>query len=157
MTLDLLDHHRGSADTYSWMPPFDWSMAYVNARWWDEVRYYVDDPWFVQVVEDGAEVARVEFDDPGDINPDYTGVPTIGPDRLEIQFIEVALAARGRKIGTQVVQMLAERHPDRRLFAYSQDADRFWTRLGWERFDHPEGDWRSLFIQPIRVVLASQS
>ncbi|ORV63743.1 N-acetyltransferase [Mycobacterium gastri] len=84
-------------------------------------------------------------------------MPTIGPDRLEIQFIEVALAARGRKIGTQVVQMLAERHPDRRLFAYSQDGDRFWARLGWERFDHPEGDWRSLFIQPTRVVLASQS
>ena len=40
---------------------------------------------------------------------------------------------------------------------YSQDADRFWARLGWERFDHPEGDWRALFIQPARVVLTSQS
>jgi ribosomal protein S18 acetylase RimI-like enzyme len=150
MTVDLVDHHRGSADKYSWMPPFDWSMAYKNERWWDEVRYYVDDPWFVQVVENGVEVARVEFDDPGDINPDYTGVPTIGPERLEIQFIEVATAARGRKIGTQVVQMLAERHRDRRLFAYSQDADRFWARLSWDRFDHPDGDWRALFIQPLR-------
>lgn len=157
MPLDLVDHHRGSADTYSWMPPFDWSMAYVNERWWDEVRYYVDDPWFVQVVEKGAEVARVEFDDPGDINPDYTGVPMIGPERLEIQFIEVTTAARGRNIGTQLVHMLAERHRERRLFAYSQDADRFWARLGWQRFDHPEGDWRALFIQPARVVLASQS
>jgi hypothetical protein len=26
------------------------SMSYENERWWDEVRYYVDDPWFVQVV-----------------------------------------------------------------------------------------------------------
>ena len=150
MTVDLVDHYRGSADKYSWMPPFDWSMAYKNERWWDEVRYYVDDPWFVQVVENGVEVARVEFDDPGDINPDYTGVPTIGPERLEIQFIEVATAARGRKIGTQVVQMLAERHRDRRLFAYSQDADRFWARLSWDRFDHTDGDWRALFIQPLR-------
>jgi len=33
----------------------------------------------------------------------------------------VATAARGRKIGTEVVQMLAERNRDRRLFAYSQD------------------------------------
>jgi ribosomal protein S18 acetylase RimI-like enzyme len=65
---------------------------------------------------DGVEVARVEIDDPGDINPDYTGVQTIGPERLAIQFIEVATAARGRKIGAQVVQMLAERHRDRRLF-----------------------------------------
>ena len=44
MTLDLVDHHRGSADKYSWMPPFDWSIAYENERWWDEVRYYVEDP-----------------------------------------------------------------------------------------------------------------
>jgi len=90
MTVDLVDHRRGSADKYSWMPPFDWSMAYENDRRWDEVRYDVDDPWFVQVVGDSVEVARVELDDPGNINPDYTGVPTIGPERLEIQFIEVA-------------------------------------------------------------------
>jgi hypothetical protein len=112
MNVDFVDNHRGSADKYSWMPSFDWSTAYENERWWDEVRYYVDDPWFVQVMEDGVEVARVELDDPGDVNPNYTGVPTIGPERLEIQFIEVAIAARGRKIGTQVVQMLAERLQD---------------------------------------------
>jgi len=53
-------------------------------------------------------------------------VPAIGPERLEIQLVEVATAARGRKIGTEVVQMLAERNRDRRLFAYSQDADIFW-------------------------------
>jgi hypothetical protein len=53
--------------------------------------------------------------------------------------------------------LLAERHRDRRLFAYSQDADIFWGRLGWARFDHPEGDCRALFIQPARVLLASQS
>ena len=51
----------------------------------------------MQVVGDGVEVARVEFDDPGDINPEYTGVPKLGAERLEIQFIEVATAARGRK------------------------------------------------------------
>jgi len=44
------------------MPPFDWEIPYENERWWDEVRYYADDPWFVQVLEDGVEVARVECD-----------------------------------------------------------------------------------------------
>ena len=57
MTLDLVDHHRGSADKYSWTPPSDWSIAYENERWWDGVRYYMEDPWFVQVVENGVEVA----------------------------------------------------------------------------------------------------
>jgi hypothetical protein len=86
------------------------------------------------------------LDDPGEINPDYTGVPTIGLERLEIQLIEAT--ARGRGSGSRVVQMLAERYQNRRLFAYSQDTDSFRARLGWERFRHPEGDWRALFIQP---------
>jgi GNAT superfamily N-acetyltransferase len=146
MPLEFVDHRRGFADKYSWCPPFDWSVAYENSHWWDEVRYYVDDPWFIRVLEDGMEVARVEVDDPGDINPDYTDVPTIGPERLEVQLIEVASAARGRGVGTRVVQALAEQHRDRRLFAYSEGADRFWVKLGWDKFDHPDGG-RALFIQ----------
>jgi hypothetical protein len=143
----FIDLRRGSADKCSWLPPFDWTAAYENERWWDEVRYYVDEPWFGQVLEDGVEVARVELDDPGNINPDYTDVPTIGGERLEIQLIEVATAACGRGIGARVVQALAEQHRDRRLFAYSEGADRFWVRLGWEQFVHPDGGYRTLFIQ----------
>lgn len=59
-------------------------MAYENERWWDEVRHYLDHPWFVQVVEDGVEVARVELDDPGDINPDL-GLRRRVPIRHEFQ------------------------------------------------------------------------
>ena len=151
MDLELIDCCRGSADKYSWLPPFDWSVAYENERWWDEVRHYhVGEAWFVQVLEDGVEVARVELDDPGGINPTYANVPAIGPERLEIQFIEVAAGVRSGGIGTRVVQALAERHRDRRLFAYSEGADRFWASVGWERFDHPDGHHRPLFIQTPR-------
>jgi hypothetical protein len=83
MSLEFIDHRRGSADRYSWTPPFDRSVVYENERWWDEPRYYsVGEPWFVQVREGGVEVARVEFDDPGGINPEYTGVPELGGQRL---------------------------------------------------------------------------
>lgn len=92
-------------------------------------------------------MARVELDEDVDIEH-YADVPVIGMERLEIQLIEVAAAACGRGIGTWVVQALALRHRDCRLLAYSEGADRFWARLGWERFDHPDGDWRALFIQP---------
>lgn len=131
------------------MPPFDFDTAYENERWWDDVPYPFDDPWYVQVLEDGAEVARVELDDPGGINPEYADGPELGPERLEIQFIEVATASRRLGLGTRVVQALQERHPDRRLFAYSEEAHGFWASLGWERFDHPEGEQfrRPLFIQ----------
>lgn len=153
MTLQFVDHRRGSADKYSWVPPFDWSVGYENDQWWDDVRYYhVSEPWFVQVLEGGVEVARVELDDPGGINPEYIGVPGLGDERLEIQLIEVATAAARRGIGTRVVQGLAELHRDRRLFAYSEEADEFWASLGWDRFDHPDGPQfqRPLFIQPAR-------
>jgi GNAT superfamily N-acetyltransferase len=151
MSLQLVDHHRGAASKHSWLPPFDWSVAHQNERWWDEPRHYsVGEPWFVQVLEDGDEVARIELDDPGGINPQYANVPKLGAERLEIQFIEVATAARGRSVGMQVVSALERRHPDRRLFAYSEKAHEFWVSVGWERFDHPEGEQfhRPLFIQP---------
>lgn len=149
MTVKLVDLHRGGADRYVWAPPFDRATVYVNEHWWDRTCVYDDSPWYVQVLEVPAEVARVELDDPGGINPEYAGVPELGPERLEIQFIEVATTAQGRGVGTAVMRALEKRHADRRFFAYSEGAHEFWASLGWERFDHPEGEQfhRPLFIQ----------
>jgi hypothetical protein len=148
--LKLIDHRRGPADDRGWKPPFDFAVDYAHPHWWN--RQLGEDPWFVQVLEGDVEVARVEFDDPGGINPSYANVPELGDERLEIQFIEVASAACGRRIGTQVVRRLADRHPDRRLFAYSEEADRFWASVGWEPFYDPGPGpvGRTLFIQPLQ-------
>jgi hypothetical protein len=104
---ELIDHRHGADSKYSWLPPFDWTVVYENERWWDEPRhYYVGEPWFVQVLEDGDEVARVELDDPGGINPQYTGVPELGAERLEIQFIASTprpAAVRVQRGGAQVL------------------------------------------------------
>ena len=116
----------------------DSAVAYANEQWWDDAPYLVEDPWYVQVLEAGIEVARVELDEEVGIEH-YAAVPAIGAERLEIQFIEVAMAARGRGVGTRVVRGLAERHPGRRLLAYSEGADGFWASLGWERFRPSEG------------------
>jgi hypothetical protein len=50
-----------------------------------------------------------------------------------------------------MVKELERRFPNRRLLAFSEEADGFWTSLGWERFDHPDGPrfYRPLFIQPV--------
>lgn len=149
MPLQFVDYHRGVADRYSWMPPFDSNVTYENRQWWDHVRYGEDDPWFVQVLEDDTEVARVELVEDGGVNPAYVGVPVIGDERLMIHLVEVAAAERGRGIGTRVIQGLGELHRDRRLFAYSEGANHFWESLGWERFeDSRPGPGRTLFIQP---------
>jgi hypothetical protein len=112
------------------MPPFDSAVAYENEHWWDAAPYLVEDPWYVQVLEDSVEVARVELAEEVGIEH-CTAVPAIGAERLEIQFVEVAMAARGRRVGTWVVRGLAARHPGRRLVAYSEGADGFWTSLGF--------------------------
>ncbi|TQF69482.1 GNAT family N-acetyltransferase [Rhodococcus spelaei] len=147
MTLVLIDHF--GADR--WLcPPFDRAVSYEREDWWNRPSRR-GDAWYVQVMEGDAEVARVELDDPGGINPEHVGVPELGPERLEIQLVEVATAARGLGVGTAVVRALEERHADRRLFAYSEDAHGFWGSLGWDRFDHPFGERvRPLFIQPVR-------
>ena len=55
--------------------------------------------------------------------------PAVEAIALEILFIEVARKYRRQRIGTQIVRALVERHPDRRLVAFSESADDFWTSL----------------------------
>jgi hypothetical protein len=151
VTLEFVDHHGEAAESH-WWTPFTSSEDYEHPDWWRDGGGTIGDPWFVQVLEDGVEVARVQLDDRGGANPTYTNVPDVGPEPwLKIQFIEVATSARRRKIGTRVVEGLMERHPDRRLLAYSEGADCFWSSVvGWERFDHADGRHQPLFIQPAR-------
>ncbi|SKM36387.1 acetyltransferase, gnat family protein [Mycobacteroides abscessus subsp. abscessus] len=147
MDLRLVDLRRGPADDRCWTPAFDDAVTYEHPDWWNPHLIGSDDPWYVQVLEGGVEVARVELKEDVDIEH-YANVPAIGCERLEIAFIEVAAAACRRGIGTRAVRELERRHPDRRLLAYSEEADGFWASLGWEPFHHPEGDWRTLFIAP---------
>lgn len=150
MTLEFLEVRPPTAYSRSWTP-FASSEGYEYPDWWKDAGGTTGEPWFVRVLEDGIEVARVKLDDPGGINPAYTDAPTLGPERLEIQFIEVTTAARRRKVATRVVHFLTKQLPRRRLFAYSEGADCFWGSLaGWRRFDHPDGRSRPLFIQPAR-------
>ncbi|CPR69922.1 GNAT family N-acetyltransferase [Mycobacteroides abscessus] len=147
MDLRLVDLRRGPADDCWWTPAFDETVTYEHPDWWNPHNFGTEDPWYVQVLEHGVEVARVELKEDVDIDH-YANVPAVGSERLEIAFIEVATAECGRGIGTQVMRELERRHPGRRLLAYSEEADGFWASLGWEPFHHPEGDWRTLFIQP---------
>jgi hypothetical protein len=152
VTLELVDHRAAAAVKKSWTP-FPSPDGYEHPHWWENAGGAVGDPWFVEVLENGVEVARVQLDERGGINPEYTGAPTIDSvDLLEIQNIEVRAVARRRKVATRVVQALAERHSDRRLMAYSKDADSdgFWNSLGWESYFYSKRGLtgRTLFIAP---------
>jgi GNAT superfamily N-acetyltransferase len=145
MNLDLVAVQRGGRSKYA--PPFDEHDGFTD-RWWN--RPMGDEPEcrFIQVLNDGVEVARVELDEKV-YTAHYEGAPNLGDTALEIQFIEVSDKYRREGIGAAVVHRLAELHADRRLVAYSEGADDFWSKLGWRRYYHPGGPrWRTLFIQP---------
>jgi hypothetical protein len=53
--LEFVDLRRDVVGNISWLPPFDWSVAYENEHWWDEARYYyVNEPWFVSTARPRA-------------------------------------------------------------------------------------------------------
>lgn len=106
---------------------------------------------FLRASEAGDEVARVRLDDEVGVDH-YAGAPRLGSTALGIQFIEVHVDHRLRGIGRAVVNCLHDRYPDRRLVAFSEGADGFWSSLGWDQYVHADPDMaarsRPLYIQP---------
>ena len=146
--LEVRDLRRAAwENTYRWRP-FEPNQMF-NPDWWDRPRYNHRDPHCIAVFLDGTEVARVELDHHFR-GSRHAGAPRLGDLALEIQFIEVAASHRRRGIGSEVVRLLVERYPHRRLLAMSEDADGFWESLGWGRYDHRQGPqwYRPLFVAP---------
>lgn len=146
MKLELVRVQRGGRSKYA--APFDDHCGYTP-EWWNRPMGEADRTQFIQVLRDGAEVARVELDEVVGIDH-YARVPALAERALEIQFIEVKDEERRLGIGTEVVRALVARYPNRRLVAYSEGGDGFWSSLGWERYEHPTEPqlYRPLFIQP---------
>jgi ribosomal protein S18 acetylase RimI-like enzyme len=146
MKLELVTVQRGGRSKYA--APFDDHCGYTPG-WWNRPMGEGDRTQFIQVLRDGPEVARVELDEVVGIDH-YARVPPRGERALEIQFIEVKDEERRLGIGTEVVRALIARYPNRRLVAYSEGGDGFWSSLGWERYEHPTEPkfYRPLFIQP---------
>lgn len=124
-----------------------------NERWWDhQGRHYFDNARFLAAFVDTEEVARIELDEK--VDPvEYVRDSLLGNDLLEIQLIEVRGELRCSGLGTKVVAALAAKFPNRRLVAFSEDADGFWASLGWSRHLHqtdcePNPRYRPLYMQP---------
>ncbi len=119
-----------------------------NAAWWSRVRAG-DDHRHLQARLNSVEVARVLLDEVVYIEY-YVDTPQLGATALQIELIEVSEKHRRRGIGREVVDRLAQLHPDRRLVAFSEGADEFWHSLNWRRHERREAPERCqpLFIQP---------
>jgi GNAT superfamily N-acetyltransferase len=152
MSLTLVELDRPVGERF-WFP-FTYEEAGLgfNHRWWYDGPVYPHSmSIFLRVLENDNEVARVELDNEVEIDH-YADVPPLGATALAIQFIEVHNAHRGRGIGHAVIDRLHHRYPDRRLVAFSEGADGFWSSLDWRRHLHADPEealrFRPLFIQP---------
>lgn len=132
---------------YTWIP-FRLDLRF-EPTWWNEPRYLDDTYRYIEVLMNDTEVARIALSEDIGIE-NYPTAPQLGDEALEIQLIEVSSDYHRQGVGTEVIRLLTEAHPHRRLIAFSEQADDFWTSLGWHRHDHPLGPafYRPLFIQP---------
>jgi hypothetical protein len=148
VTFTLTDLRRPSGmSKYAWFP-FESDDSFTD-RWWVKNTGYMASPWFARVTDpSGVEVARVEMDEKAMDTSYWPGAPRLGTELLEIQLLEVSQRCRRRRVGTEVVRLLEQRHPDRRLVALSEDADEFWSAVGWQGYEHSDGRSRPLFVQP---------
>lgn len=118
--------------------------------WWANSPVYPDSTSrFLRAFENASEVARIELDDEVHIDH-YTDVPDLRGTALEIQLIEVHSEHRLRGIGSSLVRIIQGLFPARRLVAFSEGADGFWSSLRWSRHLHADPEeaplCRPLFI-----------
>jgi len=132
------------------------------ARWrpaWDADAPFRDSWWSQPVMrsqkvlvfsDDRGEVARVKLDDQVDLS-NYPKALHLGAWWLEIVYIEVRGDLLGRDIGPTVLEMLADRYPNRRLVLRSMESsETFWEKkVRWQRYVGSRG-YPPLFVQPNR-------
>lgn len=67
---------------------------------------------------------------------------------MDLLEVRADLRYPSRGIGTQVVRIVEDLFPDRVIFAFSEDADRFWASTGWEHVPRVDDSrsYRPLFV-----------
>lgn len=146
--IELIEHKRPSGvGLYEWQPYAD--DGTFTHHWWHRLWDISDRRSLWSANQNGHEVARINLDQEVSYEH-YDRVPDLGPNVLEIDFFEVSSAVRKKGVGRSVLQLIAERFPDKRLVAFSEEADAFWSGLDWSRYDHPYGfpAYRPFFVAP---------
>lgn len=124
-----------------------------NDRWWHDRAGPVgegglDGKEYLQFLAEGNEVGRAEITD-WLLSDGYEGIDTPISTK-EIWFFEIRQELRRHGYGAEFAQHLVEYYPGIPLIAFSEDADEFWSGIGWHYFPRKDGigwpQYRSLFI-----------
>ena len=122
-----------------------------NQHWLGTYRLSEDHEWY-EVRDGGEQVALLELDLKPHRNywrDSVYPLPMDGPDVIEIQFIDVRLAHRGRGIGKEIVHWVAEQYPQRQLLALAEASDGFWQSLGWDLIVPDGSGFRPMYASPL--------
>ncbi|CAD5141169.1 protein of unknown function [Microbacterium sp. Nx66] len=134
--------------------PFDSEARGFDPNWWSDPflrsTARIDYRPYSFFDTDRTEAARVLVrGQAGFIDPEGAGV-ALPSDAMAIDFIEVRADLRHppRGIGSAVVRQVERLFPDRTLFAFSENADRFWGSTGWTFVPRADGHThgRALFF-----------
>lgn len=141
--MTVLKIHQVPNSSYS--PSFKYKPEGFNTRWWHE--YHIDMEWF-SFWQGDLEVARAGTVSPYTLSANYENI--ISPcEGVEIAFFEVHKDYRGRGIGRSSLELVKRKYLNTRLFAFSENADNFWSGVGWiyhPRQDDHIGHYRRLYI-----------
>jgi RimJ/RimL family protein N-acetyltransferase len=132
LTLMQLKPHTSGGVVYK---PFSESDDFTG-QWWNDTIYGLEPTQHFYAFFAGQhEVARAEIEVQNVNNTEYEQPAHPGPFAV-IHFFEVAKDHLRRGYGTDAVQLLADRHADTPLVAFSAEADEFWASQGWDRYAH---------------------
>jgi GNAT superfamily N-acetyltransferase len=127
--------------------PFSRDMSFEDS-WWSGVAWGYDDgeTEFLSFQQGGVEVARAELSLDKRPNENYH-VPSAGRRFVQVEFFEVSEDHRGRGFGTRAMRAVAQRYAAQCILAYSEEADQFWSSLGWMRFQNlASRNYRPLYV-----------
>lgn len=144
-TLQMFEVHQ--VDDY--VAPFDSEHPGFTRHWWlEDLHRVADQPSALFTFEDNSqEVARASVDAYARIDGGTYGLSrSIG--WVEVVLLEVSAAHRGHSYGSAAVTLLSQHYSGRQMFAFSEQADAFWSKAGWTHVRRLDDDpmYRPLFV-----------
>lgn len=136
-----------------YISPFEYGTEGFRDDWWHRRAGKVGDDalggtTYLQLLRNAIEVGRAELT-PWNLSDSYIGIDTEVKCR-EIWFFEVRLDFRRQGCGKEFARLLTQKYSDLPLIAFSEEADDFWSSIGWHYYPRKDGEkWphvRSLFI-----------
>lgn len=103
-----------------------------------------------QLLSNGTELGHAEIMD-AELDDNYDGLD-VERTFKEISFFEIRASHRRKGLGATFVDLLLKHYGRTAMIAFSEEADDFWSAIGWEYVPRNDGD-----VTSFRKLFASES